>query len=365
MFGANVCRRAARRLLHIAEMRTTAITTAMLLTVIVIPIPAQEKPGRRIEPVAPFGQGGALIISVDPALCDQDDLLLRLMREDVEATTRWNVFEARVAKPCTWTISDLWPGNYDVSVRRESMRQVLADRAFEITVGTIAVETLDSSAIEVAGLVTIDGARAVDLQELRLVFRLPNQPNAHTEIPIDERGEYRGHLNFDGDVQLFVGGERGLIANLKSLKVERGFNRYDIDFPPGLIKVTIVPPPQLTSDFRILCAIEREAPRSNPRERPTLSKTFRQILMDATRTYVIIGQGYGRYVIRAGTDAGNPSDSKPLVEIVVNLTPEEPRQDVVLDVSKAPLTATPMRPLNIEGCPAPRTAACVHGPTPP
>ena len=62
------------------------------------------------------------------------------------------------------------------------------------------------------------------------------------------------------------------------------------------------------------------------------------ILMDATRTYVIIGHGYGGSTIRAGTDANNLAASKPLREVIVNLTPDEPRHDVVLDLSRVRLS---------------------------
>jgi hypothetical protein len=57
------------------------------------------------------------------------------------------------------------------------------------------------------------------------------------------------------------------------IKVEPGFNRYDIDLPPGVIKVTIIPPPQLTAAYRILCSVERQAPSQNPRESRQLRRS--------------------------------------------------------------------------------------------
>jgi hypothetical protein len=147
---------------------------------------------------------------------------------------------------------------------------------------------------------------------------------------------------------------------MRRIKIEPGFNRYDIDFPAGVIKVTINPPPNLTKEFRILCHIEHETERDIPNKPPTTTTSFSQVMMDATRTYVIVGKGYGRYVIRAGTDASDPAKSKTLAEAAVNLTAVEPRQEIVLDLSHVVLTPTPTKQINLN-CPAPRTAACVNG----
>jgi hypothetical protein len=120
-----------------------------------------------------------------------------------------------------------------------------------------------------------------------------------------------------------------------------------------VINVTIIPPPNLSSRFRILGTIEHK----------TAGGSF-QVPMDATRTYVILGHGYGRYLIRVGTDALSASQSRTLTEAIVNLTPNEPRQDIVLDVSAAALTPYQPPAVNIETCPAPRTVACLKGPAP-
>jgi hypothetical protein len=345
------------------RMRNAAITTVLWLAILGISVPAEQRASMRVEPAAPVGLGGALIVSIEPALCTQADLLLRLMRRDIQGGATWNVFETPVGEPCRWVIQDLWPGKYDVAVQRGSSgyaRQILADRTFDITVGTTVAESLYSSRTEIAGLVTIDGAMAFDLQGLPMVFSA-DDPNAHAEIAIDERGEYRGQLNFDGDVRLRVGGERALFLDYRKVRIKPGFNRYDIDLPPGVIKVTIVPPPELTTDYRILCRVEYEAPSTNPRQLPVSSATTSQIMMDATRTYVIIGHGYGRYIIRAGTNANNPAASKPLREVIVNLTPDQPRHDVVLDLSRVRLSPIPMKNIDVENCPAPRTIACMNG----
>ena len=347
-------------------MRRIAFATVVALPILgVLPL-AQQKPPLRVEPGAPPGKGGEIIISVEPQLCAQPDLLVRVEREDVQQPwTLWNVFETPLGKPCSWTVSDLWPGNYHLVVQRGSSghsAEIFVDRALTITAGARAAETLYSDRTEISGLVTIDGARMAALQGLPLLFRRPNEFHKQAEIIVNSSGEYHGYLNFAGDVQLIL--SNVIFPKFINLKVEPGIARYDLDLPPGLIKVTFVPPPGLTTEYRVLCAVTREAPTKHPRQRPELSRAHQQIFMDKSQTYFIAGQGYGRYTIRAGSDAGDPADSKPLLEMVVNVTAEEPYQEVVVDLSNVQLLPTPMRQPNIEQCPAPRTFACVHGPDP-
>ena len=96
----------------------------------------------RVEPAAPVGLGGTLIVSIEPALCAPADLLLRVTRRDIQGGATWNVFETPVGEPCRWVIQDLWPGTYDVAVQRGSSgnaRHILANRTFDITEGTTVV----------------------------------------------------------------------------------------------------------------------------------------------------------------------------------------------------------------------------------
>ena len=324
---------------------------------------AQQKPPLRVEPGAPPGKGGELTFSVEPRLCAEADLFVRLEREDVQQPlTFWNVFETPLGKPCTWAVSDLWPGDYHLVVRRRSSgyaAEIFAHRPVTITAGTRIAEALSSDRTEISGLVTIDGARTAALEGLPLLFRRPNEVHSHAEITVNNLGEYHGYLNFAGDVQLILGNV--LPSKFMALKVDPGVTRYDLDLPSGLIKVTFVPPPGLTSAYRIRCAVAHEAPTKHPRQRPEISRFDNQIFMDKTRTYFISGKGYGTYTIRADSDAGDAAGSQPLFETVVNVTPEEPYQEVVVDLSNVHLLRTPMRPSNNENCPAPRTVACVHG----
>lgn len=344
-------------------MRRIAFATVVSLPLLGVFCLAQREP-LRVEPGAPPGKGGELIVSVEPQLCAQADLLLRLEREDVQGPmTLWNVFETPLGKPCSWTVGDLWPGNYHLLVQRGSLgspSEIFVTRAVTMTAGARAEETLSSDRTEISGLVTIDGARTAALEGLSLHFRRPNELHKQADIIVNNRGEYHGYLNFAGDVQLILTGV--MFSEFMNVKVESGLARYNIDLPPGLIKVTVIPPPGLTFDYRIRCVVAHEAPTVHPRQRPNVSRGDRQVFMNKSQTYFISGKGYGRYTITAGTDARDPAASKPLLETVVNLTAEEPYQEVVLDLSDVKLSPTQMPPVNIENCPAPRTAACVHGP---
>ena len=355
-----------RKVSNVEKMRRIVLATLVSLPLLGVFSLAEQKPPLRVEPGAPPGKGGELIISVEPQLCAQADLLVRLEREDVQQSgTLWNVFETPLGKPCSWTVGDLWPGNYHLVVQRGSSgyaAEIFVNRSLTITAGVRAAEALYSDRTEISGLVTIDGARTAMLEGLPLMFRRPNEVHKHAEIIVNNRGEYHGYLNFAGDVQLIL--RNVLFSKFIDLKVEPGFTRYDLDLPPGLIKVIFVPPPGLTTEYRIRCAVAHEAPTQHPRQRPEISRVDSQIFMDKAQTYFIAGKGYGRYTIRAGTDARDPADSKPLLETVVNLTAEEPHQEVVLDLSEVQLLPTPMRPSNIEKCPPPRTIACVHGSDP-
>jgi hypothetical protein len=106
----------------------------------------------RVEPAAPYGEGGTLVVSLTPALCGQPARVLRVTREDVTGRARWNVFETPVGTPCKWIVADLWPGKYDVSVEG-AIRHPVTLREFEITAGATIVESLDITRTEIAGLV--------------------------------------------------------------------------------------------------------------------------------------------------------------------------------------------------------------------
>jgi hypothetical protein len=341
-------------------MRIFTRVCTILVSASLTPGLAQEKVPMRVEPPAPFGAGGALVVSVDPALC-QSELVLRVMREDRDAPwTRWNVFDTPAVKPCSWTIDGLWPGNYEVALHRTSPRQVVAWRGFVIEAGRTAVEVLHPSRTEVAGVFTINGSPGSDLAGVPLHFTSHHNPAVGLETLIDDRGEYRASLDFTGDGTMWIGGSLGLIANTRQLKIEDGRNHFDVDLPEGLIKVTIVPPPGLSPEFRIMVVVEHEALPLRPGVRPAHSRRSKQVRMDATRTHVVIGQGFGLYKIQAMSDTGDPSDSVALAGITVNVTPDEPRHEVTLKVPKVP-APLPSPNLNIEGCPPPRTVACVHG----
>jgi len=325
---------------------------------------AQEKPPLRVESGAPEGEGGELIISVEPQLCAQSGLLVRLMRQDAEGRpTFFNVFETALGKPCSWTVTDLWPGNYHLMVQRGysgHSPEIFVHRAVSITPGARFTEPLSTNRTEISGLVTVDGARLDALEGMVVSFRRPNESFAHAEIPVGAGGEYRGHLNFAGDVQVML--EKVIFSKFMNAKVESNPARYDIDLPPGIIKLHVVPPPGLTTDYRIHCDVSHEAPTTQERRRPDVSRTSVLVLMDKPQTYFIAGKGYGRYTITAGTATGNPAESRPLIPtVVVHLTVEEPYQQAVLDLSEVQLAPTLMRPVNIENCPPPRTSACVHG----
>jgi hypothetical protein len=343
------------------DMRSVAFAIAVLLCLPEGTVLAQERTAQRIEGPTPDGQGGTLIVSIDQILCGQADLIFSVRREDREGGgPLWHVFEAPVVKPCSWTITDLWPGKYDAMLRRESPKQVAAWREFAIEAGTSTFQTLDPSRTEITGTITIDGAPAWNLAGLPIHFTSPNRPAVWVETMIDQRGEYRASLDMSGEVWMSIGADKALMSVQRTLAIEPGLNVVNVDLPEGVINVTIVPPPGLSREFRVLTAVVREAPAEKPQQYPGMAGTHRQPEMDATRTYAIIGQGLGRYVIRAGTDSVDTSSSKVLAEVVVTLTPDEPRKDVVLEIPKLP-PPIPRRHLNIEGCPPPRTAACVEG----
>ena len=345
-------------------MRVLTFVIAISLWALEGTTQAQERTAQRVEGPATVGEGGTLIVSIDQSFCGQADLILRVMREDRDDPgTQWNVFDTPVAKPCSWTITDLWPGKYDVTLLRESPRQIVAWRVFPINAGVTAIQTLDQSRTEVTGTVTIDGAPAWDLAGLPIFFTSRKRPQVWVETFVDERGEYRTSLDMDGEVSMSIGGETGLLNTNKTLTIEPGLNLVNVDFPDGMINVTIVPPPGLSREFRILAHIHHEPTKEALRGYPYPTSgagNTRQLPMDATRTYVIVGHGLGRYVIRAGTDSLDARNSKQLVEIVVTLTPDESRKDVVLKIPPLP-PPSPPPPFNLEGCPPPRTVACTEG----
>jgi hypothetical protein len=345
-------------------MRVLTLVMAVSLSVLEGTGLTQERGPQRVEGPAPAGEGGTLLVSIDQSLCGQADLILRVMREDRDdGGTRWNVFDTPVMKPCSWTITDLWPGKYDVSVLRESPRQIVALKAFAIDTGVTVVQTLDPSRTEVAGVMTIEGAPAWNLAGLPIFFTSRTQPQMWVETVVDQRGEYRVSLDMDGDVLMSIGGEKGLLNRSKTIKVEPGLNVVNEDFPEGVINLTIVPPQGLTRESRILVDIRHEPPKEVLRKSPYPSSgagSMHQLPMDATRTYLIVGHGFGRYEIRVGTDAIDPRTSRKIAELVVFLTPDEPRKDIVLEIPALP-PPLPRPSINLEACPPPRTAACVNG----
>jgi hypothetical protein len=144
------------------DMRSVTVATAVFLCVLPATVLAQERIAQRIEGPTPAGQGGTLIVSIGQILCGQTDLILSVRREDREdGCPLWYVFEAPVVKPCSWTITDLWPGKYDAMLRRESPRQVIVWREFAIDAGTSTFQTLDSSRTEITG--TIRGSASVPM----------------------------------------------------------------------------------------------------------------------------------------------------------------------------------------------------------
>jgi len=226
-----------------------AACVVIALTLAVVPARAQYPgpaplSGIRVAPTPP-GVGGSLRVIAPLALCVDaaHDLMVRRFVDGggIQFVVRAPAGPSR----CHWDVEGVPPGEYDALIQARSDGRIAATARGTVLPAVTTLLSLESPSVEIVGVVSIDG---VPVKEgFRLMFKRNGPTFWNWEAPIAADGTY--HVVVEGeDVAAWILRSQPLNSVVRYGPFHPGVQRFDIDLPPGIIRIRVAPLPSAAAN---------------------------------------------------------------------------------------------------------------------
>ena len=271
----------------------------------------------RIETPAVPGQGGTLVVVAPETLCAAD---LELMVTRITMTGGRYVFQSPVAPPeCEWTIRDVWPGEYQVVLKKaRGDQRITAISRFDVHAGSTWTTTMSPLAATAEGLITIDGTPVGSGTHVEVIQCGGPAGGGSWETRTDDDGHYRVAVEPHNNTSVRLRFPQALnVITSKCGLIGPGSNRKDFDLPPGRIIVTFVPPDGPIYETPILVVLSTPG-----------AAISNGVTVTGRIERQFVGLKFGKQHVRATTmDYERDFDTAEVV-----LSPDEPVKRVTLSV---------------------------------
>lgn len=258
------------------------------------------------------GLGGAVTLAAPAAFCIDDSYFL-LLRRHFQSTIRFVVQTPAGPSTCSWSIGDLYPGQYDALILYRKTGEIAATARGQVFAGVSTAMNIEPLQTEVRGAITVGGLPVDGGVQLKFIDQIIRR---EWKARVDAQGNYRVNLNSDPADRVCAMVERTAPMNsiYECTTFQAGTERFDIDLLPGLVQINVRPNRSLGADRKGSVKVT---------ERPggTFGRTF--TLAEGIRGEYF-GKGYKTYQVSVTTVEG-----QPLTDVVtIAVTPENPAATV-------------------------------------